>query len=313
MTGVRRFFPLAAFALCLGAIYPLQRAIDTSHDAEAVADEYLYLSDGDKVKRLAVGYESLLSDVYWLRSVQYFGDKVLRDPSVLNERSQRLKLLYPLIDVTTTLDPKFVPAYRFGAFFVNDYVDEALAVKLLDKGIANVPDAWRLRQDKAFLLWSSGDCDAAGDEYEAASRVAGAPAWLAPVGTSVRAECADDSTAVQLYEKMIESTDDEQVRENAQGKIAGIMARSDIAALSAGVARYREASGANPPSLARLLGSGALAQGTRLRLDATGTPVDPVGVPYAYDPETGTVTPGPGGARIPRPVIAKRPPAAAAP
>ena len=50
-------------------------------------------------------------------------------------------LLYPLLDLTTTLDPLFNIAYRFGAIFLAEAYPAGagrpdLAVALLEKGIA---------------------------------------------------------------------------------------------------------------------------------------------------------------------------------
>ena len=50
-------------------------------------------------------------------------------------------LLYPLLDITTTLDPLFNIAYRFGAIFLAEAYPAGagrpdLAIALLEKGIA---------------------------------------------------------------------------------------------------------------------------------------------------------------------------------
>src|SRR5260221_703504 len=65
---------------------------------EVTLEEVLYMPSGKSVKRMSLGYSSLLADIYWTRAVQYFGDK-------LNQRSMRYDLLYPLLDITTDLDP----------------------------------------------------------------------------------------------------------------------------------------------------------------------------------------------------------------
>ena len=40
---------------------------------QATLDEVLYLPSGKTVKRLSLGYSSLMADIYWTRAVQYFG------------------------------------------------------------------------------------------------------------------------------------------------------------------------------------------------------------------------------------------------
>src|SRR5687768_11808447 len=65
---------------------------------------------GKKLKGFALGAEGLISDWYWMRSLQYLGGKFvdqgdsnidLGDLRPLNPR-----LLYPLLDIATELDPK---------------------------------------------------------------------------------------------------------------------------------------------------------------------------------------------------------------
>ena len=48
------------------------------------------------LKRLSLGYEGLLADIYWTRAVQYFGSQHVH-------KSEDYRLLYPLLDLTATL------------------------------------------------------------------------------------------------------------------------------------------------------------------------------------------------------------------
>src|SRR5208283_4195559 len=50
---------------------------------------------------------------YWTRAVQYYGEKH-------RLRQMNLELLWPLLDITTTLDPDLIVAYRFGSTFLSD-------------------------------------------------------------------------------------------------------------------------------------------------------------------------------------------------
>jgi len=79
---------------------------------EVTLEEVLYMPSGKSVKRLSLGYSSLLADIYWTRAVQYFGDKS-------NQRSMQYDLLYPLLDITTDLDPHLIVTYEFGSLFLS--------------------------------------------------------------------------------------------------------------------------------------------------------------------------------------------------
>ena len=47
---------------------------------EVTLEEVLYMPSGKSVKRLSLGYSSLLADIYWTRAVQYFGNKMNQGP-----------------------------------------------------------------------------------------------------------------------------------------------------------------------------------------------------------------------------------------
>src|SRR4029434_1659866 len=92
-------------------------------------------------------------------------------------------LLYPLLELTTTLDPYFDVAYQFGALFLAERPPGGpgrpdLAVKLLERGIQVQPDDWRLYQAVGFVhYWSNRDYAKAAEWFRRASRLPKAPAW----------------------------------------------------------------------------------------------------------------------------------------
>ena len=66
--------PLAVLLALLVPVVPWsQRHIDEHAGAFRAQEEVLYLWSGEHVKRLMPGYEGLMGDIYWLRTVQYFG------------------------------------------------------------------------------------------------------------------------------------------------------------------------------------------------------------------------------------------------
>jgi|GEM_PF-6848412 len=99
---------------------------------ESYSDEDLDLQ-GKRLKGYSLGAEGLLADWYWMRSLQYVGDKIVRSTDTtinlddLNSLNPRL--LYPLLDNATDLDPKFINAFVYGAV-VLPTVDPEQAIKL---------------------------------------------------------------------------------------------------------------------------------------------------------------------------------------
>src|ERR1700675_149257 len=86
------------FAVCLSGSVLLLRRLDQVRSG-ATLEEVLYISSPKALKRLSLGYDGLLADIYWTRAVQYFGNKHVQG-------ADTYKLLAPLLEITTTLDPK---------------------------------------------------------------------------------------------------------------------------------------------------------------------------------------------------------------
>src|SRR5205085_854694 len=155
---MKRMIPILILAAGLGLLYPMQRHIDGSSPQEIVSDETLYLS-GDTVKRMSLGMEGLAADIYWIRTVQYFGGKLIDSGQPLSAAATanvRMDLLAPLLNVVVTLDPHHIPAYRFGAIFLPER-DLPAAIALLEKGIQENPNEWRLYQDIGYINWQAGN------------------------------------------------------------------------------------------------------------------------------------------------------------
>ena len=110
-----------AAALTAGAAR-LQALREERYPPPAAADASLYVTSGTTARRLTAGYNGLAADLYWIRAIQYYGDaklKLARNTSASGGRGPVARdgypLLYPLLDLTTTLDPRFEQASRGSA------------------------------------------------------------------------------------------------------------------------------------------------------------------------------------------------------
>src|SRR5450759_4497964 len=126
---------------CAG-VWRLQERIDAQQSAVASEDDQVMLRSSKLVKALSLEYAPLVADIYWTRVVQYFGNKRA-------EHQVDLRLLWPLLDVTSVLDPQLMPVYHFGSTFLSDAPPRGagrpdLAVELLERGLKANPDEWRL-------------------------------------------------------------------------------------------------------------------------------------------------------------------------
>ncbi len=120
-----------------------------------------------------MGFENLAADLYWLRTVQYYGGK-RRDVT-----NKDFDLLEPLLRITVTLDPDFKIAYTYGATFLSEPFPQgagmpAKGIALIDEGIRRHPDHWRFYLDKGFLyFWYLAGLQEGGGDFSRGKRARG--------------------------------------------------------------------------------------------------------------------------------------------
>ncbi len=273
-------FMVAGAAVCLAVAVGLQIARDRTYAMrERVADRVLYVRSGEAAKRLTLGFDALAADVYWIRAIQHYGGDRQADPG-----KGRFELLFPLLDLTTTLDPYFTIAYRFGAIFLAETppggpgrADQA--EQLLKKGIAAQPGKWQYYYDTGFVYyWHERDYKAAARWFQQAADQPNAPNWLRPLIASMLTTANDRTAARFLWQQMLQS-DQAWLRRNAERRLLQLDALDLIDQLEAFVKRYP------PPP-----GEPLTWQGLMRRSPLHQIPTDSTGTPLDLDPVTGQVT-----------------------
>lgn len=247
-------------------------------------EERLYVT-GETLRRASMGFNGLIADWYWMRALQYVGGKVVRHEGDLNldELGQLdLRLLAPLLDVATTLDPQFLAAYEYGAVVLPAFDPEA-AIKLTQKGIAANPQAWRLHQHLGYIYWQQGRYREAGQVYQEGAQVPGAPAWLAAMAARMEAEGGSRDFARAVFLRLYEQAGNEQVREMARRRLLQLQALDEQDFLERILTALRERAGRCPADWREV--APLLRRAEQLRLDAAGAPLDPAGVPYLLETE----------------------------
>lgn len=289
---MRKTIPIAILVLGLGLLYPMQRHIDQTMPQEIISDETLYLS-GETVKRLSLGMEGLAADVYWIRTVQYFGGKLTdsRQPfSAAATANVRMELLAPLLNIIVTLDPHHIPAYRFGAIFLPER-DLPAAIALLEKGIQENPNEWRLCQDLGYINWQAGNAVQGGERaayyakaaewYEKGSQVPGAMWWMRDLAGYMKIAGGSREAAYAIYSSYLNS-DDENIRNQAELRMKQLQALAEMDAINTVLARYKAQTGHCPASLRQLAPQW---RAMKLAMNDEQQPVDPEG--HAYELKAG--------------------------
>lgn len=269
----------------LAGVVGLSRLIDSQRPAslESATEDHLYLS-GPTVKRLSLGFNGLAADWYWMRSLQYVGRKILKSgqgSQLDNLGPLNLKLLAPLLDTATTLDPQFMEPYEYAAIVLPG-IDINEATRITKKGIAANPNSWRLYQHLGYIYWQQQDYEAARETYRAGAKVAGAPAWMEAMQARMAVEGGSSDTAREIYRRMFELSGDPKIKEMARRRLLQLQSLDERDALRRLMTSYKAQMGKCPTAWLEL--APAL-RALKIRTDSTGAPFDPAGVAYLLLPD----------------------------
>lgn len=258
----------ASLVLSMAASFLLLRHIDELHPRASIQD-VLYISSPKIVKRASLGFNGLMACIYWTRAVQYFGNRHY-------DRSESYNELAPLLEITTALDPRLIPAYEFGASFLappppNGAGQPARAIDLMQYGIRQNPDNWHLYYDLGFVYYTElKDYKKAGEVFARGSRVPNAHPFLKLLAASMNEHAGDFETARMLWKATYDSTEQAEIKQNALEHLRCIKVDEDVTNLQSAVTRFGKNTGHLPTSMWELVAAERL----------PGMPVDPEGNPY---------------------------------
>jgi hypothetical protein len=246
-----------------------------------VSGNMLYVRSPEFMTRAALSYDALLADVYWIRAIQHYGGTKLA-----SDANKQFDLLYPLLDLTTTLDPDFDIAYGFGAIFLAEPYPAGLgrpdlAISLLQKGLRAQPTKWRFAEDLGFVYyWWLRDYAGAASWFARAGEMPGGANWLKPLAAVTLAQGGNLASSRTLWTEVFNTADVEWLRAQARFRLRQLDALDEIAALGRVVENYRAKTGSPPRSWMDVIRAGYL----------RGVPADPAGHPLQLDPESATIT-----------------------
>lgn len=268
--------------LGLGSVAGLNLWLETHRPPadSQLEEEKLYVT-GTAARRMSLSFNGLIADWYWMRSLQYVGRKIIAKGGKIkldDLASLDLKLLYPLLDTATTLDPQFLAVYEYGGVVLPAINDED-AIKLLKKGIENNPTAWRLFQHLGYIYWQRQDYKTASEVYAQGATIPGAPRWMQAMSARMLAEGGSRDTAREIYARIYEESDDPVIKRMAELRFKQMDSFDERDLIRRVIADYTAHKGRCPATWKEIAPALSAA---RLNLDAAGTaPIDPTGAPYA--------------------------------
>ncbi|MDP9146452.1 MAG: hypothetical protein M3N22_02245 [Acidobacteriota bacterium] len=260
--------------VAFAGIWQLQKRIDVQQHSLELEDDQVILRANQLVKAMSLEYAPLVADIYWTRVVQYFGNKHAgKDPD--------LRLLWPLLDITSTLDPNLLPVYHSGATFLSDAPPRGagrpdLAVELIERGIRANPDEWRLYYDLGFIYYfDMKDYPKAAAAFYEGSKNPAALVWMKVMAAKIASEGSSAETSIFLWQDVYNTTKDPLLKENAEKHLQLLHAQEDCGQIDRLGDEYRKRFGRRPASIGELIEAGFL----------RGEPVDAMGFPYTISAE----------------------------
>ena len=287
MTARARDVTLAlVVVLGFGGALGMARVLDAGRPTfRAIVDEAPYLAPS-AAKRLALGFDGLAADWYWLNALQYIGRKIEEQARTSRlDLAQAVQLdrikavdaavLVRLFDMITTLDPRFTAVYEFAAV-VLPAVDVRAAIALLEKGIRENPAEWFLHQQLAYIYWQRGDNLAAADAFRRGARMTTAR-WMEHMAERVEAKGDDPRVARAMYARMYEQAQDDQVKEWARRRLMELRSLEERSVIRRALGTF-VTEHARCPRDWREMGRALTA--LELRVHPEGPPLDPSDTPY---------------------------------
>lgn len=268
---------LLLLALGVGVEVERDRVYAEGNHAE---QELLYVRSAAVMDRLALSYDAVAADVYWIRALQHYGYYRLH-----REAPQRYQLLYPLLDLTTALDPHFTVAYRFGAIFLSEPDPGGagrpdLGIALLEKGVKATPAHWQYHHDIGFVYyWHLHDYRKAAEWFNRGGDIAGSPWWLRTYAAVMLTRGGDRQASRAMWQNMLQTTDNDWVRKSAQLRLGQLDALDQIDALTRARDEFTRRRGRLPESWEDLIRAGLLRS----------VPLDPSGTAYTLNFATGEI------------------------
>lgn len=185
-------------------------------EEEPWEQEPLYIPSGRLLPYLSLGHDQFMADLLWLKALLYFGKHYLTD--------KNYPYFFHILDIITNLDKRFKEAYLLGGIILSlelDAVEESNM--LLEKGMENIPDDWRIPFYIGFNYWYYMNEHIQAAKYISISaRLKGAPSYLTRLASTLYIKGGQKEVALSFLIEIYNNTEDERIKAQIIDKIEEI-------------------------------------------------------------------------------------------
>lgn len=207
-----------AWGITLGSIVAASTLLGSLRDtADPIRQGYLSVPP-KPLGTMVGGFQNLAADLWYIRFAGYWGYQLTHGRHFQN--------LYPLLDLITDLEPRFIQAYDFGSLALgdNNQVDEAL--QLLEKGRKHDPkNYWFSYKAGLTVFFFSEDYIRAARYFEQAATLPGAPPEARYFAASMYERSKRRDLAIASWKHTYETAPDPSVRQVAKRALERLKAR----------------------------------------------------------------------------------------
>ncbi len=181
-------------------------------------ESFLYLPSGAYLKPIALGYDQVLADLLWIKTVSYFGGHYMTD--------QNYPWLHQMLNVIIDLDPRFDFPYYFGGIVLSLEASQIEnANKILERGIQAYPEKWEYPFYIGFNhYYHEGNAETALPYLERASALPSAPDFIRSMMGTLYTKTKSKDMALRFFREAYQNTKDENIRQKIAEKIEALLA-----------------------------------------------------------------------------------------
>lgn len=204
-----------------------------------------FVPKGSQIKKAILGFDNFVSDLYWLRTVQFAG---------ANAVNMNFESLYEYLDLITDLDPHFAWPYEYGSYLLplDNRTDKA--VELLEKGMKNMPEKWEFVWRLAFIeYYYLEDFPRAIELYNKCSGMNGCLAGAKKTAEKLAFTADKYEVALTEWKRMYE--DEKLAPEERELAKLNFIETDRLIVLNKFVKKYAEARGEMPDDLQEIMDS----------------------------------------------------------
>ncbi len=241
---------LAGIALSGLGLHQANLLLEVDTAEQARTGEVGSLPDGKALRVLSLGFERLVADLFWLRTVYYVGT----DTAAAAGYPDAARLSHLVTDV----DPEFHTVYVLMAGVLGTLRnDPEAAIGLLEKGTKH-SEYWRIYFLLGFNHFMEMENYAEGARWIQAAAERGGPPYLPLLASRLHAQAGDPSAAMVFIEARLQHEENLQIREDLSRRYRDLWITRDLRLIDAAIERYRAEHGAAPPRVAALVREGFL-------------------------------------------------------